>query len=151
MSERTRRILIYMTLPLALIWGAYNLPPSDKSRAGDSDLGDERLLDTGPTTITAINAESDTRLINVEERDADAWGKDPFRCYRYASASAPKRSVNWILKGIVFSSDNPLAYVNGRAVRVGDTVNNAKVVAITKKTVTIDYRGRRLELSVNKG
>jgi hypothetical protein len=44
-----------------------------------------------------------------------------------------------------------MAFLNDRTVGVGDTVDEARVVAIDRETVTLEYRGRRIVLTVSKG
>ena len=160
MNERVRKMLVYLTLPIAVVWGAYNLSSGDKpeSRAastaqGTADLGtaDIGTADAGPATIAAVNPQTDGRMINVEDRENQAWGQDPFRCYRITRSGAIAQSVDWTLRGILYNSSDPVAYINRQAVRVGDTVDKATVKAINRRSVIIDYRGREIELSVNKG
>ncbi len=149
MSEKKRKLLIYLTLPIALIWAVYNFPSGKKA---PNDVPPP-VAEATIQPVVATASEPDARLINIEDQTAKKWGLDPFRTYlanrRGGNASSAQKS--WNVKGIVFNPANPLAFVNSKSVRVGDTVDDARVVAIDRKTVTLDYRGREFTLSVNKG
>jgi hypothetical protein len=148
MNERIRKILVFMTLPIAVIWGIYNLPSGESETPVEpEDPSVEEIR-----TVTATPARpADPRMINVAQRETEPWGSDPFRCGRVTSEQPRRNNVNWILRGIIFNASDPLAYINGKAVRVGDTIDQARVKAINRQTVVIDYQGREIELSVRKG
>ena len=55
--------------------------------------------------------------------------KDPMRPYQAPPASK-KPSGAWRLTTIVRNGDRQVAVINGQAVRVGDTINGARVEAI---------------------
>ena len=58
-------------------------------------------------------------------------------------ADAAAASGQMIVKGIVYSRDNPSAIVDGEIVREGQTVNGVKIVAISKDSVEFEKDGRR--------
>ncbi|MDH5572316.1 MAG: hypothetical protein OEY89_11155 [Gammaproteobacteria bacterium] len=59
---------------------------------------------------------------------------DPTRPSGYAKASSDKnrsgKSVSWELNAIKIDSENRMAIVNGRTVKEGGWINNAKVIEI---------------------
>ncbi len=150
MSEKTRKILIFLTLPIALIWAAYNFP-SGKKTTSQKDHPPVTEATIQPVSATA--GEPDARLINIEDQTAKKWGLDPFRTYlaNRRGGGTPSAQRSWNVKGIVYNPANPLAFVNSKSVRVGDTVDDARVISIDKKSVTLDYQGRKFTLSVTKG
>lgn len=52
------------------------------------------------------------------------------------------------LAGIFYSESNPAATVNGRIVRVGSQVSGTTVVSITRKYVTLSYKGESTTLKL---
>ncbi len=55
-----------------------------------------------------------------------------------------------IVKGILYSSDNPAALVDNRIVRVGDTVQDATVVRINRDGVEFEMNGKRWKENVQR-
>jgi len=52
------------------------------------------------------------------------------------------------VQGIFFRTKNPAAVINAKTVFIGDQVSNAKVVAITTDSVTIEFNGNRKVLTL---
>lgn len=66
-----------------------------------------------------------------------------------ASKPSPPISVKTLglkLKGIVWDTERPQAIINDRVVDVGDTINQAKVMAIGPQGVELQYKGQKLTL-----
>lgn len=63
------------------------------------------------------------------------------------SFSAPKRGV---IDGILFSPDNPSTLIDGQVLRTGDSLYGVEVVAIDRRMVTFQCRGRRWEQRVKE-
>ena len=53
--------------------------------------------------------------------------------------------------GIVYSENNPMAIINNKSLFIGDKINKARVVDISRKNVTLDYNGKKITLTVAKG
>ena len=149
MSESLRKKIIFATLPLAILWAVFNY--GDKKSTGSVDNTPAANLQT-IAPITAPQA-PDARLISIEDKQAEPWGKDPFRTTAEGPVTKPKirSQLAWVLGGIIYSHQAPVAFVNKQMVRVGDRVGEATVVSINKKTVILDFRGRRITLKLNKG
>ena len=157
MNERTRKIIVFSTLPIALAWGYYNLELNKQTTAGPS--ADERALATVAPLSMAPQPEIDSATAIIAQIASKSWGIDPFRSrsvHRDQSPSPPppttiaKGGLAWVLSGIIFDESSPIAYINGRPVKIGDKVNDAKVVSIERRTVTLDLDGRRFTISLSK-
>jgi hypothetical protein len=154
MNERVRKTLIFLTLPAAVIWGIMNYPTDETPTTPASES-----MVAAPDSVSVANASSavpqtDSRLINIEEKTAADWGNDPFRCGAVngkSAPAAPQQQLSWILKGIIYNNDAPVAYINNRQVRIGDIVNQARVKEIGRNSVVLDHNGRQITLAVNKG
>jgi|GEM_PF-2347722 len=63
-----------------------------------------------------------------------------------APANQDKAAVNFELTGIRIDAEDRTAIVNGHLIRVGDTVEGAKLLEIDPASVTLQYEHRRLTL-----
>ncbi|MBD3402098.1 hypothetical protein GF420_04320 [candidate division GN15 bacterium] len=141
MSESLRKKIVFGALILAIVWAYFNL--REDQQAADVDR---------PETILPLDRQQSARIPIPEAEiarisEAD-WGRDPFGGVRQTrQVSGP----SWILRGIIYSATSPMAYVNGQRVGVGDSVNRATVVAISKHAVTLEYQGRQFDITVRKG
>jgi hypothetical protein len=149
MSDGLRKKIIFATLPLAIVWAVLNFP-SDKSAAPVDSPQNARLQTIAPIVAPPT---PDARLINIEAKQAEPWGEDPFRSSLGGEASAPGGSTQlaWVLGGIIYSHQAPVAFINKRMVRVGDRVGDATIVSIEKKAVVLEYQGRQIKLELSKG
>jgi len=147
MSESVRKKIVFAALPLAIIWAVFNLPvrkPVSPSGTAPS---------TPQVTAPTQPGRPDPRLIDIEGEQAEPWGADPFRCDTYRSNAKPGTTTRpeWVLGGIIYSQNDPLAFINNQTVQVGDQVDNATVIAIDKRSVIIECRGLRITLKPSKG
>ncbi len=55
------------------------------------------------------------------------------------------------LKGWVWNTGSPQAIINSRIVKVGDTIEDAKIIAITKDGVAVNRNGAEFILKTGKG
>jgi hypothetical protein len=142
MTEATRKKMVYLALVIAVIWGWYNLSgPVKPPRV------------TAPKTIepisTAVSPGSSKPGAEVASIQKLPWGEDPFR------PTTIRRPVEikpiWVVTGIVFNDVSPLAYVNKTPVQPGDTVDDATVVKIEKRSVTLNYKGTQFEIFLSRG
>ncbi|MEK7774613.1 MAG: hypothetical protein AAB305_01865 [Candidatus Zixiibacteriota bacterium] len=149
MNDKTRKGIIFVVFASTLVWGYFNL--IKKPLAMTTTTPD--LATVTPLAPAAISAMPDS-LTLAELRNTD-WGDDPFKkgiSPAFETSSVERAaSPQWNLSGIVYSPTDPLAIINGKMVRVGDAVDNAKVTKIEKKNVTLDYGGSSITLTVNKG
>lgn len=55
------------------------------------------------------------------------------------------------LNGIIWVPEKPRALINGKRVTVGAEIDGAKVTAIGRKEVKIDFNGSQIVLNLEKG
>jgi hypothetical protein len=147
MTEATRKKIVYAASAVALTWAAFNYPWGKKA---------DRQSET-PAVVAqeaAQIAKATPVRLNIPVEKAKAWGKDPFRAPAKVRKTGPVAAApqkEWIVAGILYNPSKPMAYVNGRAVGVGDVVEGAEIVSIERKQVTLIYRGNQFTVAVNKG
>jgi type II secretory pathway component PulC len=92
-------------------------------------------------------------LVNVEQQAKEPWGADPFRVKARSGKKNGKarKKPRWQLSGILYNNQHPVAIINKRQVRTGETINDAKVLKIDKKAVTLEHNGKQMTLTVTKG
>ena len=61
-------------------------------------------------------------------------------------AALPKIEIS----GIVWGTDSPTAFIGGGSYKVGDTVNDAKILAIDKKGVYFLYKDKKILMRMKK-
>ena len=147
MNEKTRKMLVYALSAATVIWAVYNYPGFEKQP-------EIQRPDTTPQIRQTNAILADKKLVDIEALSAEPWGADPFRDYlKHRTGATGKRanSARWSVSGILYSKDNPLAYVNGRSVRIGDMIDKAKVIAIERKAVILEHKGNQITLSVSRG
>jgi type II secretory pathway component PulC len=150
MNESTRKGIIYLVFAVTCVWGYFNLFGKPQSTSSPQPV----LVPAATLSPTTAAAIMDTTVL-AQLRNSD-WGDDPFKKGSTAMVDAPQTaehnfSPQWNLSGIVYSPKDPLAIINGKMVRVGDIIEDAKVTKIEKKKVTLDYSGSSMTLTVNKG
>lgn len=148
MKTATRQRMVYATLAVAIIWGAYNLlwtEPRKPLPPVEVDVPVQM-----PTTSTAVRIDKH----DIDRIAAAGWGYDPFKSSikpRSHTTDKPKKDLKWILSGIVYNEHAPMAVINRKTVRPGDVIDNARVVTINQKTVLMERNGKRFTLRVTKG
>lgn len=145
MNEKLRKIIIYAALGLAIIWGFYNF---NKKRS-NVEIDPQETQEQGLTGSKTTNIPE--KLIDVKAYQESSWGRNPFQEPGKISPAAISHQTNWLLSGIVYSDNNPMAIINNKSLFVGDVVDEAQVVNINRKEVTLDYKGKKLTLTVDKG
>ena len=148
MTETKRKKLTYASLVVAVVWGAYNFPFGDSQ---SSKQGNVSVVNSTPAVEQQI---SSSERISTAKIESASWGNDPFQA---KTASITKTewtdpdSPVWVLSGIVYNPHNPIAIINHKTVRLGDTIDNAEVKSIEAKHVVLDYKGESFRLTVTKG
>jgi hypothetical protein len=66
---------------------------------------------------------------------------------RQSASPAASAAPEWVLQAITQRDGRPVALINDRLVREGDSLNGARVVRIGESEVELDVAGRRLVLS----
>lgn len=94
-------------------------------------------------TALALLAVSATGITSEALRDPTR----PYSARQVLAASAPRYKVN----AIIVSDERRIAIINGKRVGVGGRVNDATVVSIAKRELTLDVDGRELTLRLHGG
>ncbi|HVP07491.1 MAG TPA: hypothetical protein VMS71_06580 [Candidatus Acidoferrum sp.] len=153
MTESTRKKIIYAALVGAVIFGAYNFTIG-KKKLTIPPTGSESTPSTVQAAVISASA------AEIENRAARPWGRDPFgsgpapvvhRIVQSSTVTPGAPRPTWVLSGVVYNEQHPLAFVNRKAVGVGDTIDQARVVKITKNKVTLEYNGNHFDIFVAKG
>ncbi|HWR83464.1 MAG TPA: hypothetical protein VN285_09180 [Candidatus Deferrimicrobium sp.] len=141
MTDRTRKTLVFLTLPVVVVWAFYSLtekravkPSAPQPPPTQAVIGQPTANQPGP-------------VIDIAEKQLALWGNDPFQA-RQTSAGVKQQELTWHLSGIMYSNQTPVAIINNRPVHTGDMIDNARVIAIEGKTVTLEHEGRLLTLTV---
>lgn len=66
---------------------------------------------------------------------------------RRAPSPSPSAAATWLLQAITWRDGRPLALINDRMVREGDSLDGARVVRIGDSDVELEVAGRRVVLS----
>ena len=56
---------------------------------------------------------------------------------------------DFLLNGIMFSKAQSYALINGKVVRIGESVDGATLIKVTDEQAVLDYGGREIVLSAN--
>lgn len=148
MSDGIRKKIIYIFFGLSVLYLFYNTRDNEPDRKANSPLSQESQFVVLDTNI------KQTDIIDIEEKSNEEWGRNPFRFDHTAVkmiASAPRENKVWKLSGIVYNNASPIAIINKKPVKIGETINNAKVIKINKENVIINYQGSEIVLNVSKG
>ena len=87
-------------------------------------------------------------LQKIQEREQSLKQppKEPSPAVEEAPAAVPPEFSSMELQGIFWGADKPQAIINRKILSVGDTIEGAKVTAITKEGVTLTHGGQQVEL-----
>ena len=149
MNEKTRTKIIAVFLIASLIWFVSNL---------DNDQKDTTAIEA-PKAITPLSpglqqAQKNLKQMDIETAKKKSWGRNPFQSSFFTekatAAGIPVESLEWILSGIIYNND-PVAIINKKPIKIGGTIDNARVVQIEKEKVTIEYNKKQITLTVSKG
>jgi hypothetical protein len=155
MTEARRRQIMYGSLVVALFWGGWNfMHPRKKAVPQQENV--TAIPQTAPTSPNMVSQ------ADIAAKQSEPWGRDPFRATSVRSAGSTvsttlsgqetkPRLTGWSLTGIIDNGSTPLAFINGKMVKVGDLVDQARVVKIEKQKVTLSHNGTEIFLRVNKG
>ena len=150
MSEKQRKAIVFAALGVAITWAWFNIGNKTPETKEGYELLTIQPLSPLSSSLTSTSPGGTKTMIDTSTLVGADWGLDPFR-----SAKTPGRRVtpvlSWKLTGIMFNNSEPMAYVNQKIVKVGDTIDNAKVFKIDKQTVTLKYNDELITLTVSKG
>ncbi len=132
METGKRKKIVYTLFALAVIFGFYNLYIGfDKNNAKLAPVSQQQLA---PQIVMPA------KTIDIEQYSTLNWGRDPF--YWAKKGNIPvvsdKVQIGWILNGILFNKQTPSAVINKKIVSIGDKINGAKIIDISKTEVTLE-------------
>ncbi|MDD4202657.1 MAG: hypothetical protein PHQ52_04245 [Candidatus Omnitrophica bacterium] len=109
------------------------------------------------TNVTIKNSNANTPVIIDTPNSGQITGIKPKSSIAYKNNNIDQgiRSIfrkkhNLSLRGIMSSGDAPVAVINERVVRVGDSIDDAKILEISSENVKIDYNGYTETLQLEK-
>ncbi len=145
MKTTTRKIIVFACFILAVIYGLYNLPGGDKTKKA-------AVPASGDKESSAVQGTTRMNDIDTDFYSSLEWGRDPF--YRAARknnkyAKTPE-CPEWILNGILHDNNSPAAVINKQIIRIGDTIDGARVMQIEKQKVTLERNGLQFDLYISK-
>ncbi len=149
MSESTRKKVIAAVMVLAILWGYQSLKPGAETKPES----DRPVVAAVQAAAPKPRSAEPPKLVNIEQKVKEPWGNDPFRVVHDARKvdKRPLRARLWQLSGILYNERAPAAVINKQQVRVGDTVDDARVLEIKKKSVTLEHKGKQMTITVTKG
>jgi type II secretory pathway component PulC len=143
MDPKKRKYIIYTLFVLAVIYGLANL----ESKGPKTDTSSQPV----PAPANRVPMRPSPNQIDIAKYNSLPWGKDPFvhETSTAGSAEVPSGAV-WELGGILYDDTNPAAIINSRIVRVGQSIEGARVLRINKKMVTLEKDGREFSITLEK-
>lgn len=130
MDTQKRKNIIYILFVLAVIYGLYNLMIGfDKKSA---ELAPASQVQPVSQTVMPANT------IDIEKYSALSWGRNPFyRAKENRPVVTDKEQIDWVLNGILYDNKAPTAVINKKIVGIGDKINGARIIKITKTKVVL--------------
>lgn len=147
MNAERKRVLVLLTIGAVALVVLWRLP-------GRKSVESTTPATSGVTTAAPQLTPPTSRVVSADSIAAirrSSWGADPFRGRVVQGSTESTDNPLWVCRGILFSEQTPMAYVNDRLIKVGDQVDLAQVVAIERHRVVLEYRGVRINLTVTRG
>ncbi len=144
MSETKQRIYMILVAAAIAFWG-YNAINRKDDR---TDKTPQPVVAAAPSVPKARATTPDVSSVMNKP-----WATDPFYQRRKRQSRTQQRALanTYKLKAIIYNETSPSAFLNGRVVRKGDTINGAKVIRISKRAVTVEENGREITITVDRG
>ena len=106
------------------------------------------IIKTGTKMSPSLSAPISLERGEIKESMIkDSWGRDPF--FFTTSGMAGSGLEGLVLNGIVWDKDNPYAIINDDVVKIGDKLDDMRVVEISEKSVTLEQDGKRYTLQLS--
>lgn len=156
LKNKRTLILLAVTILAALVLG-YNLlfgkkgPRPGKKSSNVPTVAEVLAARPSPSRSPGMPAGTPTRRLAPPPPPNQPWGRDPFAIQESRLPATPKAVVQFSgfkITGVVWGPEGYRALVNDRVVRVGDQVDGARIVRITKKGVEILKDGETLFLTL---
>ncbi len=107
-------------------------------------------MPVAPSKVAAPPAEPTPSTAAVDPKMAEdqlvARVMDKIKAEQAAAAPPPPEPPKLVLQGITYAQDGSEAMINGVNVREGEDIAGARVVAIDRRNVKLDFNGREIVL-----
>ncbi len=150
LKNKRTLILLAVTILAALVLG-YNLlfsqkgPRRVKKSTKVPTVAEVLAAAPTPSTSPAVPAGTPTRRLAPPPPPEQPWGRDPFKIAEGRlpeSQKGPDHFSNFHITGLVWGPQGYQALINDQVVRVGDVVDGARIVSITKYGVELAKDGQ---------
>ncbi len=123
--------------------------------AAQAQLEEIKKLEEGEKTVPVPQ-----EIIVRPKVEYQAEGlRDPFqmpvseKAVQEEKAQAPEREIpppSLSVQGVIWGGNFPQAIINNRVVKLGDTIEGARIVSIDKNVVIIFFQGRQYNLAPSR-
>ncbi|RKX21377.1 MAG: hypothetical protein DRP35_04405 [Candidatus Zixiibacteriota bacterium] len=150
MTEKNRKIIVYIIFVLAIIYGTINLYPNKDNKKQIHNQNNAAQLENSKNIISQYALKNKLDTLSIQNKK---WGADPFHALnkKISKKTFFRNNTQLVLSGIIYNDDNPVAIINKKSLRVGDKIENAKIIQINKKDVILEENGKNVTLIINKG
>lgn len=145
LKNKRTLIILGVTILAALVLG-YDLlfsqkgPRPAKKSSKVPTVAEVLAARPPPSTSPGVPAGTPTRRLAPPPPPNQPWGRDPFVIQENRLPAGPKTVVQFSgfkVTGVAWGPEGYRALVNDHVVRVGDTVDGARIVRITRKGVEL--------------
>ena len=105
---------------------------------------DTTVMTTNMTFLAMLRQNEAARVLQ-EAHWEKPWGRDPFALSRSKSVS-DEFTDSFVLSGIVWDEKMPVAIIDQKVMKTGDTIDDCSVKEIHRSTVMMVCGGKPLEL-----
>jgi len=143
--------LVVVSAVVFVVWGPLKLvknPPfTEPSVDTTKAVKKEKAVTKAPAAATPGATPQAAPLRAVERVKFEGWGRDPFlQEQRYLEQA--KSLDSFRVSGVSLRGSDRYALINGAIVRVGETIEGMRVLAIDKDRVRLGRDGREWTLRV---
>jgi len=132
-------------------------PPTGVGEGGST--GAARTADAGPeqSVVARLRALAQTQPETTDVRDAfrpsSSWLAEMRRADRAEGSgadAAPRRSFDHRLVAVMVDGQGGMAIIDGRCLRVGQTMDGFTLVRLGKNSAVLQANGRKVELTLDR-
>lgn len=135
-------ILLLLAIVFLTITNIFLLPSVDIEETQPVGTSDD-FIDTPVEAEAYSDVKSEVTLIEEKSGLINRMAK----AFKIESTQEEFLS-NFKLNGIIYDEENSWAIINNKVVRVGDTLDGAKIISIAPRKVTLLFKNERFDLAV---
>ncbi len=145
--EKSKRDLILALVLVAVCLSLLgkNFIFKKKPAVGVSSLESAQAKSVESVAMLNLIRQNQSLWQEQESEAGQAWGRDPFMPEGSGGAGG---SAPFDLSGIVWDEKMPIAMVNGRVLKKGDSIENYKVVEIKPSSIVLEAGEEKIELKL---